>query len=102
MSTLHTVNKSPFATQTLMSCLNHCRDGDAVLMIEDGVYGALDRSGMADFVRAKAAQVSIYVLTPDAQARGLAEDKLLNDVQGIDYAGFVNLVTEHDRTQSWL
>ena len=32
MSTLHTVNKSPFSTQSLLSCLNHAKDGDAVLM----------------------------------------------------------------------
>lgn len=102
MSTLHTVNKSPFATQTLMSCLNHCKDGDAVLMIEDGVYGALASSGMAEFVKAKSGSVSIYVMSPDADARGLATDKLLGEVSGVDYAGFVNLVTEHDRTQAWL
>ena len=102
MSTLHTVNKSPFATQTLMSCLNHCKDGDAVLMIEDGVYGALASSGMADFVRAKTGTVSIYVMSPDAEARGLAKEKLLGEVAGVDYAGFVDLVTQHDRTQSWL
>jgi len=102
MSTLHTVNKSPFATQTLMSCLNHCKDGDAVLMIEDGVYGALASSGMAEFVKAKAGNVLIYVMSPDADARGLSSDKLLGEVKGVDYAGFVNLVTEHDRTQAWL
>jgi len=102
MSTLHTVNKSPFSTQSLMSCLNHCKDGDAVLMIEDGVYGALAQSGMAELVKAKTASVMIYVMSPDADARGLSGDKLLGEVKGVDYAGFVNLVTEHDRTQSWL
>ncbi|MDG2340132.1 MAG: sulfurtransferase complex subunit TusB [Paracoccaceae bacterium] len=102
MSTLHTVNKSPFATQSLLSCLNHAKDGDAVLMIEDGVYGALSGSGMSEMVQAKAANVVIYVMSPDADARGLSADKMLAEVKGVDYAGFVNLVTEHDRTQSWL
>ena len=45
MSTLHTVNKSPFATQALVSCLNHAKAGDTVLMIEDGVYGGLGGCG---------------------------------------------------------
>lgn len=85
-----------------MSCLNHCKDGDAVLMIEDGVYGALAASGMAEFVKSKSGSVSIYIMSPDADARGLAAEKLLGEVTGVDYAGFVNLVTEHDRTQSWL
>ncbi|MDG1737905.1 MAG: sulfurtransferase complex subunit TusB [Paracoccaceae bacterium] len=102
MSTLHTVNKSPFSTQSLQSCLNHCKDGDAVLMIEDGVYGALTNSNMSKQVQTKAGNVTIYVLSPDADARGLIGDKLLGEVIAVDYAGFVKLVTKHDRTQNWL
>ena len=102
MSTLHTVNKSPFSTNSLVSCLNHCKDGDAVLMIEDGVYGGLSGTGVAEAVRQKAGAVSIYVLNPDADARGLAADRMLGEVTGVDYDGFVDLVAEHDRTQAWL
>ena len=102
MSTLHTVNKSPFATGALVSCLNHCKDGDAVLMIEDGVYGGLTGTTVADQVRQKAGSVAIYVLSPDADARGLAADRLLEGIRGVDYDGFVDLVADHDRTQAWL
>ena len=38
---LHTVNKSPFLHKALESCLRSAKDGSAVLLIEDGVYGAL-------------------------------------------------------------
>ncbi len=102
MSTLHTVNKSPFASNSLVSCIGHCRDGDAVLMIEDGVYGGLDGTQVADAVAARVGAVSIYVLSPDADARGLAAERMLQGIQGVDYDGFVDLVAEHDRTQSWL
>lgn len=102
MSTLHTVNKSPFATGSLVSCIKHCKDGDAILMIEDGVYGGLAGTSVADQVQALATQVSIYVLSPDADARGLAADRLLAGVSDVDYDGFVDLVAEHDRTQAWL
>lgn len=102
MSTLHTVNKSPFATGSLVSCLNHCKDGDAVLMIEDGVYGGLTGTSVADQIQRKAGSVSIYVLNVDADARGFAADRLLPGVSGVDYDGFVDLVAEHDRTQAWL
>ncbi|HSF92876.1 MAG TPA: sulfurtransferase complex subunit TusB [Paracoccaceae bacterium] len=102
MSTLHTVNKSPFSTQTLLSCLNHCKDGDAVLMIEDGVYGGLSGTGLSDLIQGKAGAVKIYYLSGDAAARGLGEGKMLPDVEGVDYDGFVDLVAEHNRTQSWL
>ncbi|MCA0869238.1 sulfurtransferase complex subunit TusB [Seohaeicola saemankumensis] len=102
MSTLHTVNKSPFATRDLQSCLDHCRDGDAVLMIEDGVYGALAGTAVSDAVSARAGALKIYVLTPDVNARGLPEARLSDVVTGVDYDGFVDLVTSHDRTQAWL
>jgi len=102
MSTLHTVNKSPFATGALVSCLGHCKDGDAILMIEDGVYGGLTGTTVADQVRQKAGSVMIYVLGPDADARGVAADRLLQGISGVDYDGFVDLVAKHDRTQAWL
>lgn len=102
MSTLHTVNTSPFATRTLESCLNHCRDGDAVLLIEDGVYGALSGTAVSEMVAGHAGRVTIHVLTPDAVARGLDAGRLADGVAGVDYGGFVDLVTGHDRTQAWL
>jgi tRNA 2-thiouridine synthesizing protein B len=102
MSTLHTVNKSPFSNQTLLSCLRHCKDGDAVLMIEDGVYGGLAGTGMSEAVSARMGAVRILVLGEDASARGIELVRLMEGVTAVDYGGFVDLVAEHDRTQSWL
>lgn len=102
MSTLHIVNKSPFASQTLISCLNHCKDGDAVLMIEDGVYGGLAGTGMSSMVEAMGKKVALYVLSPDMAARGVDASRLIAGIEGTDYAGFVDLVAKHDRTQNWL
>lgn len=102
MSTLHTVNKSPFANQTLLSCLNHAKEGDSVLMIEDGVYGALSGTQLAEIVAAHAAGLSLYVLRPDLAARGVDENRVIEGVEPIDYAGFVGLVAGTDRTQAWL
>ena len=102
MSTLHTVNKSPFATQTLLSCLNHAKDGDAILMIEDGVYGGTSGTGLADAVAAKSGAIAIYVLGPDLTARGFDAARLIDGVNSVDYAGFVDLAAKHDVTQAWL
>ncbi|WP_319823952.1 sulfurtransferase complex subunit TusB [Thalassovita sp.] len=102
MSTLHTVNKSPFATNALKSCLDHCLDGDAVLMIEDGVYGGLTGTALAEQVAGRAGAVAIYVLAPDAEARGLPQDRMITGVGRVDYDGFVDLVAAHDRAQAWL
>lgn len=102
MSTLHTVNKSPFSAGSLLSCLNHCSDGDAVLMIEDGVYGALSGTRISDEVQASAKKISLYVLGPDAEARGLDDARYLSGISGVGYDGFVDLVAQHSRTQAWL
>ena len=102
MSTLHTVNKSPFANQSLISCLGHCKDGDAVLMIEDGVYGGMGGTGLTEIMANAAKTVSLYVLSPDLAARGVDAARLMDGIQGVDYAGFVDLVATHDRTQNWL
>ncbi|MEJ6500659.1 MAG: sulfurtransferase complex subunit TusB [Rhodobacterales bacterium] len=102
MSTLHTVNKSPFATQTLQSCLNHVKDGDTILMIEDGVYGGTVGTTIAVTVAAITGKVAIRVLEGDMAARGINADRLINGVTPVDYAGFVKLAAETDRTQAWL
>ena len=38
---LHTVNKSPFEKNSLETCLRLAEDNSSILLIEDGVYGAL-------------------------------------------------------------
>ena len=101
MSTLHTVNKSPFQTSTLKSCLEHCKDGDAVLMIEDGIYGALKGTTVTKKVEEALKKVSIYALYPDIEARGM-QDRAVDGIKLIDYSGFVDLVAEHSTVQSWL
>ncbi len=101
MSILHTVNKSPFEKQTLNSCIAHALDGDAILMVEDGVYGAIDGTAAATQLAANK-NISIYALGPDLNARGLGEAKLVSGLTIVDYNGFVDLAVEHDKTQSWL
>ncbi|WP_457648419.1 sulfurtransferase complex subunit TusB [Profundibacter sp.] len=102
MATLHTVNKSPFETQALLSCLGHTKAGDTVLLIEDGVYGAVGNTALADAVAGLGGAVTLAVLAPDLKARGIDEGRLMDGVKTVDYAGFVELAAEHDRTQAWL
>lgn len=102
MATLHTVNKSPFATQTLLSCLGHAKDGDAILMIEDGVFGAVAGSALSETIAARTGAVRIHVLAEDMAARGIDAARLIEGVAPVGYDGFVDLVAETDRTQAWL
>jgi tRNA 2-thiouridine synthesizing protein B len=98
MSMLHLVNKSPYERNSLDTCVGYCREGDAVLLIEDGVYAAIAAGKAA----AKLAGLDVSVLGPDLSARGIAEDKLVDGVKVVDYAGFVDLVEAKDKVQSWL
>jgi tRNA 2-thiouridine synthesizing protein B len=98
---LHTVNKSPFEKNTLESCLNHAKDGSAVLLIEDGIFGAIKGSAMSEKVKKAMERVHVYALWPDIEARGM-QDRIIEGVKLIGYDGFVDLVVEHDTVQSWL
>lgn len=101
MSLLHTVNKSAFSKDTLLSCLAICQAKHSVLLIEDGVYGAMKSSPCREKIeRLSAKGVSFFALAVDVKARGLS-DMLINDVTLASDQDFVNLVVQHSATQSW-
>jgi tRNA 2-thiouridine synthesizing protein B len=102
MAMLHIVNKSPFEKVTFESCLGHASAGDSILMIEDAAVGAIDGTAFADKLKAAMADKSVYVLVGDLTARGLSEDRLIDGVKTVDYAGFVDLTADNETTQSWL
>ncbi len=98
---LHTVNKSPFEKNSFDSCLKHASKGSAVLLIEDGVYAALKGSAASEKVQQAMADITFYALEPDVNARGL-KGKVMDGINLVDYAGFVDLTVKFDRVQSWL
>lgn len=98
---LHIVNKSPSQTRSLESCLRMAQPGSAVLLIEDGVYGATTGSSSEAAVRGAAAKVKFFALKPDMEARGVTA-RALDGVTLVDYGGFVDLVAEHGTPNSWL
>jgi len=102
MAMLHIVNKSPFEKNSLDSCLNHAKEGASVLLIEDGIYGVIKGSAAMDKIKAASSKCKIYVLGPDAKARGIDEGQIIEGIDAVDYSGFVDLVTKHDNVQSWL
>ena len=98
---LHTVNKSPTERNTLESCLKHLKRGSAVLLIEDGVYGALKGTSASKMVEQALKNHPIYALYPDIEARGM-QDRVIDGIKLVDYSGFVDLVAEHPTVQAWL
>lgn len=102
MPVLQTVNKSPFERNALLACLRMAQPGSSVLLIEDGVYAALRGTSISDTIVRAMQVLSFYALAPDLQARGCAEDRLIEGVKTVDYKGFVDLVVAHDCVQAWL
>ena len=103
MSTmLHLINKSPFERTALDSCLRLAQAGSSILLIEDGVYAAMQNAAHAEKIAGRMEDFSFYVLGPDVAARGLGDTPLIEGIDVVDYEGFVDLVAEHDATQSWL
>ena len=101
MSTLHTVNKSPFEKNSLSSCLGYAKQGSSVLLYEDGVYGAIKGTAIAAKVN-EASGVKFFVLGPDLKARGIADDKIIDGIEVVDYAAFVKMAAENDKVQAWV
>ena len=102
MSTLHTVNRSPFEHGALAGCLARVRPGSAVLLIEDGVLGALAGGPSAGrLAAAAAADVEVFVLGPDLAARGIEPERLASFVGVVDYPGFVDLACRFAKTATW-
>lgn len=98
---LHTINKSPYEKNSLETCLRVAAAGSAILLIEDAVYAAVDNGAWAERLGAAMGDVKVYVLQPDAEARGI-QDSVMEGVTPVDYNGFVDLAAEHDKVQSWL
>ena len=98
---LHIVNKSPGERATLDSCLAHVRPGHSVLLIEDAVYAATKGHASAGKLNAALATAKVYVLAPALEARARA-GAVIDGVIQVDYKGFVDLVTQNPRVQSWL
>ena len=86
MAMLHTVNKSPYERNTLESCLSHVKEGDVVLLIEDGVYAVM-KGGRAADALAAVNGVKICALSADLKARGIDSQRVVDGVEVVDYAG---------------
>ncbi len=96
---LHTVNKSPFQHQCLWECLRATAPGDALLLIEDGVYASQEGTPAAAQIAQHQEDLLCYVLEEDLRMRGLRHTA--PSMQRIGYPGFVELALRYDKVISW-
>lgn len=99
MSTLHIVSSSPFQTRALQSALKVVLKGDAILLIENGVYAAVDGPEMTQMFAGATDILMVYALEEDLNARALPS--LGKHVIKASYTDFVLLVCQHHNSVSW-
>ncbi len=99
MIVLHIVNKSPSQSDTLDSCIRRAEPGSAILLIEDAVYALLTLEELNTKYK-KLKQIKIYALAEDVSARGLRQWSA-DQIELIDYAGFVELTEHYASSMSW-
>ena len=85
MAILHVLS-NPAATE---SCLAAAADGDAVLLVGDGVFA----HGIA-----RPPGIRFGVLEEDMASRGL---ELSAELEALTYAGFVDWAAEFPKTVTW-
>lgn len=95
MPTLFVLSHAPHTDPLEGRRLDMARAGDAVVLIEDAVYGAgaVDTPLTPHLSEAVARGISLHVLAPDLQARAV-----VTDLDVVDYDGLVDLIAEYDRS----
>lgn len=94
---LHTLNHSPWQ-RDIRAPLRLVQPGDELLLLSDGVLAALQGGAFLDLLRS--APITLYALSEDIEARGLAA-QISDSVIRVSYTDFVRLTAKHDVQYSW-
>ncbi len=89
--TLHVVSRSPYESQAFTTCLNLLHRDDALLLIDDGVFGLLQPS-------LSQLPCPVFYLLQDAQTRGVVAP---GQIEGVDFEQMVTLTELHTPIQTW-
>jgi len=95
---LHLINKSPYNSNSLDSCLKFAQKGSPILLFEDAVYGAMAGTSFENKLADIMKDFPVYALKEDLTARGVTS--VIPGVKEVDYAGFVELAEQH-KTCTW-
>ena len=92
---LHIVSE-PASSKSDLRAAARVAEG-AVLLIEDAVVSAMDGAAGNELLAGlMAANVKVYALSPDLDARGIGAERLIAGVETVDYDGFVGLVEKYE------
>ncbi len=91
-SSVHLIQKSPFASDAMDACLRICHESDVIILMNDAVYAAsLPRMWPTK---------RVYALAEDLASRGIS-DSIDAAISSIDYKELVELCSQHQHSQSW-
>lgn len=94
---LHTLSHSPWQCD-IDALLSMLREGDDLLLIQDGVIAALDGSRFVEIL--SNAPISLSALKDDLDARGLT-GQISSKIDVVGYTDFVNLTVKHASQMNW-
>ncbi|RKQ39429.1 sulfurtransferase complex subunit TusB [Enterobacter sp. R1(2018)] len=94
---LHILSHSPFNAdlETLLRCV---REGDDLILLQDGVIAAIKESRYLELLLA--APISVSALREDLEARGLIA-QISSKIDTVSYNDFVRLTVKHERQIAW-
>lgn len=97
---LHIISESLLESAVLEQYRTRIGRGHSLLLIEDAVLAVQPNCAVASLIVTIMTHNQIFILTEDLLARGISLDER-RKIKQVNYAGFVDLVTEHERVQSW-
>ncbi len=97
---LHIINNQHINQDSDSTSMLNANDGNALLLIEDGVYLLAKNPQTLTFINDFQSAKKLYALTHDVHARGIKLSKDIS-VELIDDIGFVELTEQYSRVITW-
>jgi tRNA 2-thiouridine synthesizing protein B len=97
---LFTVSKSWFEAAWIYENLAFAYTGDSILLIQEGVLALQSSITLKSFLaKCESNSVKVFALKDDCDLRGITNR--YQNIQLLDYHGFVELVIENKKQVSW-
>jgi tRNA 2-thiouridine synthesizing protein B len=93
---LHTLSAAP-SSAAFTDCVKVMQGGDAIVLMGDGVYAALEGTTACRELQDKGAE--LFILRADAQLAGVA--RVAASIVSIDMEGLVALTERFPRQLAW-
>ncbi|WP_253381496.1 sulfurtransferase complex subunit TusB [unidentified bacterial endosymbiont] len=94
---LHILSRSPWQCD-IDALVSMLREGDDLLLIEDGVLAALEGSRFVEILNN--APITVLALKDDLDARGLI-GQISAKIDAVGYTDFVNLTVRQASQMNW-